>query len=68
LRRTLHVALLEEAADIEIGPAFTCANCGATTLRHTFCGNCGISLRAMPKVRQAPPAPEVHRPAPEGGT
>jgi ribosomal protein L32 len=68
LRRTLHIALLEEAADIEIGPPFTCANCGATTPRHTFCSNCGVSLRAMPKARNAPPAPEVQRPAPEGGT
>ena len=54
LRRTLHVGLLEEAFEIEIGDDIVCANCGATTRRHTFCGNCGIALHALPKGRQAP--------------
>lgn len=49
LRRTLHVGLLEEAYEIETGSEITCANCGRPTLRHTFCGNCGIALRALPK-------------------
>jgi hypothetical protein len=49
LRRTLHLGLLEEAFEIEIGEPITCANCGATTPRHTFCGNCGIALHALPK-------------------
>jgi hypothetical protein len=49
LRRTLHLGLLEEAFEMEIGDAITCANCGATTARHTFCGNCGIALHALPK-------------------
>jgi hypothetical protein len=53
LRRTLHVGLLEEAFEIEIGDAITCANCGSTTRRHTFCGNCGIALHALPR-RKAP--------------
>jgi len=51
LRRALHLGLVEEAAEVEIGPAITCANCGATTARHTFCGNCGIALKALPKDR-----------------
>jgi ribosomal protein L32 len=54
LRRALHVGLLEEAADINIGPPIRCANCGATTETHTFCSNCGIALKALPKVRGAP--------------
>jgi ribosomal protein L32 len=54
LRRTLHVGLLEEALEIEIGPEIVCANCGATTRRHTFCGNCGIALRALPKGPRPP--------------
>jgi hypothetical protein len=49
LRRTLHLGLLEEAFEIEIGEPITCANCGRTTPRHTFCGNCGIALHALPK-------------------
>jgi hypothetical protein len=58
LRRAVHVGLLEEAAEIPIGPPFTCANCGESTARHSFCGNCGISLQALPKApRPDPPAP-----------
>lgn len=49
LRRTLHVGLLEEAFEAGIGDEITCANCGARTPRHTFCGNCGIALHALPK-------------------
>jgi hypothetical protein len=51
LRRAIHVGLLEEAAEVPIGPPFTCANCGAETPAHTFCANCGISRQAMPKPR-----------------
>jgi ribosomal protein L32 len=50
LRRALHVGLLEEASEIEIGSPIRCTNCGAMTAAHTFCGNCGISLKALPKV------------------
>lgn len=53
LRRAMHVGLLEEAQEVDIGPDITCANCGATTATHTFCGNCGIALKALPK---SPPA------------
>jgi hypothetical protein len=49
LRRTLHLGLLQEALEIEIGPDIECANCGRTTAYHTFCGHCGIALRALPK-------------------
>ena len=54
LRRVLHLGLLEEAFEIEIGDDVTCANCGRTTARHTFCGHCGISLHALPKRRDEP--------------
>jgi PrsW family intramembrane metalloprotease len=59
LRNLIHLGLLEEAAEIPIGPPITCANCGAQTPRHTFCINCGISLQALPKARphQTGPAP-----------
>jgi hypothetical protein len=51
LRRVIHLGLLEEAAEIPIGPPITCANCGAQTPEHTFCINCGVSLQALPKRR-----------------
>jgi hypothetical protein len=57
LRRAIHVGLLEEALEIPIGPELTCPNCGEQTARHTFCGNCGISLQALPKARDRGPAP-----------
>jgi hypothetical protein len=60
LRRAIHVGLLEEAAELHIGPEITCPNCGARTASHTFCGNCGISLQALPKSRSGPePEPPV---------
>jgi hypothetical protein len=49
LRRAIHLGLLEEADEIEIGPDVVCANCRRPTPRHTFCGQCGIALRALPK-------------------
>lgn len=51
LRRVIHLGLLEEAAEIPIGPPISCANCGAQTPEHTFCINCGVSLQALPKRR-----------------
>lgn len=61
LRRILHVGLLQESLEIPIGPSIVCANCGHPTPRHSFCGHCGISLRALPKAqiepRAAPSAP-----------
>lgn len=50
LRQVIHVGLIQEAAEIEVGPDLTCANCGHRTARHTFCGNCGIALKALPKT------------------
>jgi hypothetical protein len=54
LRRTIHLGLLEEADEIEIGDPVVCANCHRVTPLHTFCGHCGISLRALPKDRSVP--------------
>ena len=53
LRSAIHVGLLEETGDKNIGPERQCANCGAMTATHTFCANCGISLKALPKARGA---------------
>jgi hypothetical protein len=53
LRRAIHLGLLEEADETSIGPAIQCANCHRPTPRHTFCGQCGIALRALPKLRGA---------------
>ncbi len=55
LRQTIHLGLLEEAFEMEVGPEIVCANCGRTTARHTFCGECGIALRALPKRRIVKP-------------
>jgi hypothetical protein len=51
MRRVIHVGLLQEAAEVEIGPDVACANCGEQTAHHSFCVDCGISLRALPKSR-----------------
>jgi hypothetical protein len=50
LRAVIHLGLLEEAAEIDVGPPITCPNCGRLTPAHSFCGNCGASLRAVPKA------------------
>lgn len=52
LRRAIHLGLLEESAEREIGPDIRCANCGAVTAQHSFCAACGVALKALPK----PPA------------
>lgn len=51
LRRAIHLGLVEEAAELEIGQPAPCANCGVATPLHAFCGNCGIARRALPKAR-----------------
>ena len=61
LRRALHLGLLQEAREIEIERSISCPNCGRPTPEHTFCGNCGVSLRALPKQRRAKAAPGVER-------
>jgi hypothetical protein len=61
MRLLIHVGLLQEAAEIEIGPPITCPECGVITPHHTFCVNCGIALRAMPRV----PSPVIREPGAE---
>lgn len=58
LRQMLHVGLREESAEIEIGAAIQCPNCGKETPRHTFCAHCGVSLQALPKSTR-PPRPQA---------
>ena len=53
LRRAIHIGLLEESDEIPIGPEIVCANCGHRTATHTFCGNCGIALKALPSAARA---------------
>jgi hypothetical protein len=55
LRYAIHVGLVEESDEIEIGPDVVCANCHRETPLHTFCARCGVALKALPK---APPAGE----------
>lgn len=60
LRRAIHLGLLQEARESPIGPSIECANCGRETAHHSFCGHCGISLRALPKGPPRRPAtPQV---------
>lgn len=49
LRMVIHLGLLQESMEIPVGAAIVCANCHHTTLMHTFCGDCGVALRALPK-------------------
>jgi len=60
LRQVIHLGLLQEAAEVGMGPEITCANCGHQTAQHTFCSHCGVALRALPKGRapEPPPPPE----------
>jgi hypothetical protein len=51
LRRLIHLGLLQESLEIPIGDDIVCANCGQATPSHSFCGECGVSLRALPKSR-----------------
>jgi hypothetical protein len=51
LRQVVHLGLIQEAGEVPIGPALTCANCGRETPRHSFCAHCGVSLLALPKPR-----------------
>lgn len=52
LRIALHLGLLEESREIEVGRSILCPNCNHITPEHTFCGHCGISLRALPRSRR----------------
>ncbi len=59
LRMVIHLGLLQESMEIPVGDAIVCTNCHRTTLAHTFCGNCGVALRALPKdaLRSSAAAP-----------
>jgi hypothetical protein len=59
LRWMIHIGLREEAGETPIGPPVTCPSCHHETPLHTFCGWCGISMRALPKHG----APHAERPA-----
>ena len=50
LRLALHVGLLQESREVSVERSIVCPNCGHTTPEHTFCGHCGISLRALPRT------------------
>ena len=63
LRSVIHLGLMQEAHEVEIGPALGCPNCGQQTPHHTFCGNCGISLAALPR-RARPHSTPATAPAP----
>lgn len=53
LRRALHLGLLQESREIAVERDMRCPNCGLMTPEHTFCGQCGISQRAVPSSRRA---------------
>ncbi len=58
LRQALQLGLSQESREITVTRSILCPNCGHTTPEHTFCGHCGISLRALPRsvrVEEAPP-------------
>ncbi len=52
LRRVIHVGLLQEADEFPIGPPIVCPECGKETPHHTYCAECGVSLKALPRSRQ----------------
>ena len=54
LRRALHLGLLQESREAGVRGDISCPNCGVMTPEHTFCGNCGVSLRALPTRRPQP--------------
>jgi hypothetical protein len=56
LRRVIHLGLLQEASEVAIGPEIACPECGKPTPFHTYCANCGVSLKALPRTRQPGPA------------
>ncbi|MFO1539629.1 MAG: hypothetical protein ACKOTZ_04145, partial [Chloroflexota bacterium] len=63
LRRMIHAGLIAESLEIPIGAPAPCASCGEATPRHTYCGACGVALRALPKARTAAgagPQPAAH--------
>jgi ribosomal protein L32 len=68
LRATLHLGLSQESREITVTRSIVCPNCGHSTPEHSFCGHCGISLRALPhskRNREADVAPSVEGKAAE---
>ena len=66
LRLVIHLGLLEEIVEVAEGPPVTCANCGRETPHGSFCGECGVALRALPKRAggaTSPPPPVSPPPA-----
>jgi hypothetical protein len=61
LRWTIQLGLRQESDEKPIEPPIECPSCGHETPLHTFCGHCGISLRALPKQG------ESHANRPPGG-
>ncbi len=57
LRRALHLGLVEELHELHDAPDVRCPNCGRQTPGIGFCGNCGISLTAVPRARRGRPGP-----------
>ncbi len=51
LRRAIHLGLVQESREIDVGRPIECPNCHEATPLHTFCGSCGVSLQALPKRR-----------------
>jgi hypothetical protein len=67
LRRMIQLGLIEEAGEAPIGPSIRCPNCGRDTPTHSFCSQCGVSLRALPKQgartpQQPPGSSRLRRP------
>ncbi len=53
LRRALHLGLIQESREITVERDLRCPNCGLMTPEHTFCGQCGVALRAVPRARRS---------------
>ena len=49
LRRVLHEGLRQQALEVEPGPPEPCRECGQSTPRHAYCGDCGTARAALPK-------------------
>ena len=49
LRWTIHVGLRQQSEEKQVGPPIECPGCRNETPLHTFCGNCGIALHALPR-------------------
>ncbi|MEA2623687.1 MAG: hypothetical protein QOH61_2597, partial [Chloroflexota bacterium] len=50
LRLVVHLGLLQEARELIEASDIQCPNCGRDTPWASFCAECGVSLRALPRV------------------